>query len=69
MFLIMQIIVFSAKGTISKATNKVLAKENSFFIFFILELLNSILYVTRLSFSFLEKEASVLKPSDKRLIF
>ena len=32
--LIVQIVVFSAKGTVSKATNKMLAKENQFFAFF-----------------------------------
>ena len=32
-FLIVQIVVFSAKGTISKATNKMFAKENQFFVF------------------------------------
>ena len=37
-----------AKGTISKATNKMFAKENQFFIFFIKswKLLNSTLYVS-----------------------
>ena len=40
-------VVFSAKRTISKATNKMLAKENQFFVIFykVLEILNSILYV------------------------
>ena len=33
MFLIVQIGVFSAKGTISKATNKMFLKEIQFFIF------------------------------------
>ena len=33
-FLILQIVVFSAKGTFSKATNKMFAKENKFFVFF-----------------------------------
>ena len=32
-FLIVKIVVFSAKGTISKATNKMFAKENQFFVF------------------------------------
>ena len=32
--MIVQIVVFSAKGTISKATNKMCAKENQFFGFF-----------------------------------
>ena len=32
-FLIVQIVVFSAKGTISKATNKMFGKENQFFVF------------------------------------
>ena len=31
--LIVQIVVFSAKGTISKATNKMFAKENQFLVF------------------------------------
>ena len=34
-FLIVQIFVFSAKGTISKAANKMFAKDNQFFVFFI----------------------------------
>ena len=43
-FLIVQIVVFSAKGTISKETNKMFAKETQFFIFYkVLELLNSTL--------------------------
>ena len=42
-FLIVQIVVFSAKGTISKATNKMFVKENQFFV---LELLNYCLYIT-----------------------
>ena len=34
-FLIVQIVVFSAKGTVSKATNKMFAKETQFFVFVI----------------------------------
>ena len=34
-FLILQIVVFSAKGTISKATNKMFAKENQFLFYLI----------------------------------
>ena len=34
-FLIVQIVVFSANGTISKATNKMFAKGNQFFVVFI----------------------------------
>ena len=38
----MQIVVFSAMGTISKATNKMFAKENHLVV---LELLSSTLYI------------------------
>ena len=43
-FLILQIVVFSAKGTISKATNKMFAEEN-FGFYKVLELWNSTLYI------------------------